>query len=318
MADMITDASTNGPAASSSATHMQPVARWNVLLGYLKAAGLCEQQLRDVQDILIDISFARWDVLLGYLKAAGLCEQQLRDVQEFLIDISFQDIDISIWRMDGEKLDLTISGYLTAAGLRKRIASEWAIQASSLQLAIGSTCLRDSDVIAEFVSSTDRVVTAVVSAPRALQDRDQSTEVNDKIRVKLENVAPHMDEGQHQHLMTLWEQSCQGAQESCEAAASALARLSNGLVQIQMGDRTAKETVKDARREILNAIVKRVEGWQVGNTLDSDKIRCVFERLASEAGCEDNTVWQLLNCARALKKNDTNNKLAEEFADQLD
>jgi len=204
--------------------------------------------------------------------------------------------------MDSEKHDLTISGYLTAAGLKKRIASEWAIQASTLQLAIGSTFLCDSDVIAEFVSSTDRVVTAVVSAPRAPQDRDQSTEVNDKIRVKLENVAPHMDAGQHQHLMMLWEQSCQGAQKSCEAAASALARLSNGLVQIQMGDRTAKETVKDARMEIRNAMVKRVEGWQVGNTLDSGKIRCVFERLALEAGCEDNTVSQLLNCARHLEE----------------
>ena len=102
--------------------------------------------------------------------------------------------------------------------------------------------------------------------------------------------------------MTLWEQSCQGAQESCEAAASVLARLSNGLVRIQMGDRIAKETVKDARREIRNAMVKRVEGWQVGNTLDSDKIRCVFERLASEAGCQDNTVSQLLNCARRFEE----------------
>ena len=99
--------------------------------------------------------------------------------------------------MDGEKHDLTISGHMTAAGLKKRIASEWAIQASSLQLAVGSTFLCDSDVIAEFVSSTERVVTAVVSVSRASQDRDQFTEVNDKIRVKLEKVAPYMDERQH-------------------------------------------------------------------------------------------------------------------------
>ena len=241
MSDMITAASTNGLAASSSATHRQP--------------GAC------------------CNVLLGYLEAAGLCEQQLRDVQQMLRDIPFQDIDISIWCMDGENHDLTISGYLTAAGLKKRLASEWAIQASSLQLAIGSTCLRDSDVIAEFVSSTDRVVTAVVV--RASQDRDQFTEVSDTIRAKLENVAPYMHEGQHQHLMTLWEQSCQGAQDSCEAAASALARLSNGLVLARMADPTAKETVKAARREIRDAVVKRVEGWQLGNTLDVDRMRCV-------------------------------------------
>jgi hypothetical protein len=164
MADMITDAS-NGSAARSSATHTQLGARWTALLGYLTAAGLCEQRLRDVQDILIDIS---WTALLGYLTAAGLCEQRLRDVHDILIDISFRDIDISICRMDGEKHDFTISCYLTAAGLKKRIAGEWAIQASSLQLAIGSKYLRDSDVIAEFVSWTDRVVTAVVSVPRAL------------------------------------------------------------------------------------------------------------------------------------------------------
>ena len=31
-------------------------ARWNVLLGYLKVAGLCEQQFQNVQDMLIDTS----------------------------------------------------------------------------------------------------------------------------------------------------------------------------------------------------------------------------------------------------------------------
>ena len=31
-------------------------ARWNVLLGYLKVAGLCEQQFQTVQDMLIDTS----------------------------------------------------------------------------------------------------------------------------------------------------------------------------------------------------------------------------------------------------------------------
>ena len=118
MADMITAASTNGLAASSSATHMQ-----------LGAAS---------------------DVLLGYLEAAGLCEGQLRVVQNMLRDILFQDIYISILRMDGEKRDLTINCYLTAVGLKKRLASEWAIQASSLKLAIGSTFLRAADVIAEF------------------------------------------------------------------------------------------------------------------------------------------------------------------------
>ncbi len=269
MSDMITAASTNGLAASSSATHRQP--------------GAC------------------CNVLLGYLEAAGLCEQQLRDVQKMLRDIPFQDIDISIWCMDGEKHDLTISGYLTAAGLKKRLASEWAIRASSLQLAIGSTCLCDSDVIGEFVSSADRVVTAVVvRAPRAPQDRDQFTEVNDTIRAKLETVKPYMDEGQHQHLMMLWEQSCQGAQESCEAAACALARLSNGLVLDRMGDRTAKETVKAAKKEIRDAVVMRAEGWQLGNTFDIDRMRSVFQKLASEARCEDNTVSKLVNGARRL------------------
>ena len=69
---------------------------------------------------------------------------------------------------------------MTTGGLKKCLAGEWAIQASSLQLAIGSTCLRDSDVIGEFVSSTDRVVTAVVSGPRAFHDRDVFTEVIDR------------------------------------------------------------------------------------------------------------------------------------------
>jgi len=271
MADMITPASTDGLAASSSAIHRP--------LG------------------------ASWNGLLVYLEAAGFCEQQLRDVQSMLRDIPFQDIDITILRMDGEKHDLTISGYLTAAGLKKLLASEWTIQTSSLQLAIGSTCLRDSDVIAEFVSSADRVVNAVVvRAPRALQDRDQFTEVNDTISAKLEIVAPYMDAGSHQHLMTLWEQSCQRAQESCEAAACALARLSHDLVLIPTGDRSAKDIVRAARREIRDAMVQRVQGWQLVNTLDLDRMRCVFERLASDAGCADNTVSQLLNGARRLQE----------------
>jgi hypothetical protein len=242
---------------------------------------------------------ARWDALLGYLTTAGLCQQQLRDVQCILVDISFRDIDISIWRMDGAPRDLTISCYMTVGGLKKRIAGEWAIHASSLQLAIGSTCLRDSDVIGEFVSFTDGVVTAVVSGPRALQDRDEFTEVNDEIRMKLETVARYMDDGQHQHLMMLWEQSCQWAQDSCQAAASALARLSSGS-RVPEGDRTAKETVKDARREIRDVVVKRVQGWQVSKTLDNDKMRRVFQRLASEAGWEDNTVSQLMHSIRRL------------------
>ena len=268
MADISTDADRNGPAASSSATHKQLGARWNGLLGYLKAAGLCEQQLQDVQGLVIDTCY--------------------------------QDIEISIWRMAGEKLDLTISGHLTAAGLKKRIASEWAIQVFSLQLAIGSTFLRDSDVIAEFVSSTERVVTAVVSA-RASQDRDQSTELNDLIRVKLENVKPYMGFGQHQHVMMLWEESCHRAQESCEAAACALAGLSRGFVQSRPGDRDAKDTVKAAKLQIRNAVVKRVEGWQVCHTFQSDKMMCVFERLVSEAGCDANALSQLMNGARRFE-----------------
>ena len=141
MADMITAASTHGLAASSSATPGQ--------------------------------SGAACDVLLGYLEAAGLCEAQLRVVQDMLRDIPFHDIDLSIWRMHGEKHDMTINRYLTAAGLKQLLASEWAIQASSLELAIGSTCLRDIDVIAEFLSSTNRVVNAVVvGAPGAPQYGD--------------------------------------------------------------------------------------------------------------------------------------------------
>jgi len=269
MADISTDADSHGPAASSSATHRQ--------LG------------------------ARWYGLLGYLKVAGLCEQQLQDVQGLVIDTCYQDIDISIWRMAGEKLDLTISGHLTATGLKKRIASEWAIQVFSLQLAIGSTFLRDSDVIAEFVSSTERVVTAVVSA-RASQDRDQSTELNDLIRVKLENVKPYMGFGQHQHVMMLWEESCHRAQESCEAAACVLAGLSHGVVHTRLGDRDAKETVKAARLQIRNAVVKRVEGWQVCNTFQNPKTMCVFEMLAGEAGCDANTPSQLMNGARRFEE----------------
>ena len=269
MADIITGAC-NGLPASSSGTDLQPVARWNVLLGYLKEAGLCEPQLRDVQNILIDISL--------------------------------QDINISIWRLDGETLELTISGHLTAVGLKRRIAIEWAIQASSLQLAIGATFLRDSDVVAEIVSLTDRVVTAVVSVSRASQDPDPYTEVNDDICWKLEKVLPYMDEALHQELMTLWEESCQGAQVSCEAAASAYARLSPASIRNPMGHRTVNQIVQDARRQIRSALVKRAEGWQVSNTRDGDKMRCVFERLSLEAGCEDNTVSQLMNWARRLEE----------------
>ena len=267
MADINTGVRIDGLAASSSATDRPPVASWNVLLVYLETAGLCEQQLRDVQNILRDIPF--------------------------------QDIDITILRMDGEQHDLTISGCLTAAGLKKLLAVEWTIQASSLQLAIGSRCLCDSDVIAEFVSSTDRAVTAaVVWAPRASPHRDQFTEVNDTISAKLEIVAPYMRAGDHQHLMILWEQSCQRAQESCETAAFALARLSSDLVR--MGDRDAKEIVKRARLEIRNAIVQRVQGWQLGNILDLPRMALVFQRLAFTAGCGDNTVSQLMNGARRL------------------
>jgi hypothetical protein len=242
---------------------------------------------------------ARWDPLLEYLTAAGLCERQLRDVEDMLVDISLGDIQISICRLDGGSHDLTISCCATAAGLKKRLAGEWSMHTSSLQLVIGSTSLCDSDVIAEFVSSTDRVVTAVVCGPRALQDRDQSTQENDKIPEQLEAVARYMDEGQYQHLSMLWGQSFQLARESCQAAAFALARLSDGSVVLG-GDRVTRETMKDARRLIRDVLVKRVEGWQVVRTLDRDKMRHVFQKLVSEAGCGDSTVSQLMNSITRL------------------
>ena len=62
------------------------------------------------------------------------------------------------------------------------------------------------------MSWTDRVVTVVVSALCALQDRDQSAEVRDEMCVKLDNVASYMDELE-KYLMILWEQSCQAAQK---------------------------------------------------------------------------------------------------------
>ena len=267
MAAMITAASTNGSAASSSATHMQ--------LG------------------------ATRDDLLGYLKTAGLCEEQLRYVQNMLRDMDFQDIDISIWRMDGGKHDLRTNAFLTAAGLKKRLASEWAIQESSLKLAVGSKCLSDTDVIAAFLSSTDRVVNAIVTAPRVYR----TSENTDRIRGQLEQVAPYMAEGQHQHLMDLWEQSCQGMQESCEATAGALAQLSDGrinMVEISKGGRIAKETVKNARKAIRNAMVKRVDGLILHDTLDMNEMGCAFQELTSEAGCDCNTMSQLCNGVRRL------------------
>ena len=147
MSDMITFASAGGVDASSSAAHRFPGASCNVLL--------------------------------DYLVAAGLSEQQLQDVQSMLRDIPFRDIDITVLRMDGEQQDLTISCHLTSAGLKKLLADEWTFQASSLQLTIGSRCLGDNDVIAEFVTSTDSVVHVVVCASRAPQDRDEFTYVND-------------------------------------------------------------------------------------------------------------------------------------------
>lgn len=102
----------------------------------------------------------RWKVLLVGLKTAGLLEDRNPPS-------SIRGIDIIIVRMSGQQLDLTICLSETAAGLKKHISSEWSISVSSLQLAIGSMFLRDTDVIAEFVSSTDRVVTAVVG--RALR-----------------------------------------------------------------------------------------------------------------------------------------------------
>ena len=108
------------------------------------------------------------------------------------------------------------------------------------------------------------------------------------------------DEGAERFLPNvLWEQSCQAAQESCEAAASALAWLSNGL-RIPIGEFVAEETVNDARNETSKAVVERVEEWRVCNTSYGDKNLDLSERLACEAGCRDLTVSQLVNIVRRL------------------
>ena len=45
-----------GAARAARERALYTGARWNVLLGYLKVAGLCEQQFQTVQDMLIDTS----------------------------------------------------------------------------------------------------------------------------------------------------------------------------------------------------------------------------------------------------------------------
>ena len=250
---------------------------------------------------------ARWDSLLGYLAEAGLCDQQLRHVEDMLVAVCLGDIEVSICRAGGSKHDLTIPGYETAAGLKKRLARDWAIQISSLQLLIGSRCLLDSDVIGEFMSSTDRVVTAVVSAPRALQDLHQSTQQSDKIEFppQLEAVAGYMDQGESQHLRMLWDHSSQWAGESCRAAALVFTRLMADNDDWG-GNPAARERIKHARRLVREVIVKRVEGWQLCERLDRDKMRGVFEVLALDAGWKASTVTMMLNAearhrARAIR-----------------
>ena len=45
-----------GAACAARARALYTGARWNVLLGYLRVAGLCEQQFQNVQNMLIDTS----------------------------------------------------------------------------------------------------------------------------------------------------------------------------------------------------------------------------------------------------------------------
>ena len=238
-------------------------------------------------------SCARLAPLLGYLKEAGFCDERLRRVQDILIKECFRDVDITISRMGGEDFDLTISCYMTAGGLKKMLAGAWSVSASSVELLIGSRYLCDDDVIVESLTFTDRVVTAVVSA-------HEFSKVNEDIRLELESVRDYMDEHQHRHLMVLWEQSCRWSHFSCEAAVSVFARLSDGF-SIPKGDPHGKNRMKNARQLIRSVIVKRVEGWQVANTLERVKeMMGVYSRLVRDAGCPDTTVCQLLNTARYL------------------
>ena len=50
----------NGSAPRCFAIHMQLGARWTAVLGSLTAAGFCEHRLRDLRDILIDISWTSY------------------------------------------------------------------------------------------------------------------------------------------------------------------------------------------------------------------------------------------------------------------
>jgi hypothetical protein len=55
-----------GAACAARARALYTGARWNVLLGYLRVAGLCEQQFQNVQDMLIDTSFKTRHKHLAY------------------------------------------------------------------------------------------------------------------------------------------------------------------------------------------------------------------------------------------------------------
>ena len=118
--------------------------------------------------------------------------------------------------------------------------------------------------------------------------------------MKLENVAKYMDEHEHRNMMRMWEESCQLAQESCEAAAGVLAHLQTDLRDC---GREKKESMKECRVMIRDALLMRAEGWQVRNTLVyHHEMSKVFRKLASEYDLEPFVVSQLMNGARRLQE----------------
>ena len=223
-------------------------------------------------------------------------DTMLTGLKELKQRVQYKTIDaipIQISRVNGEMKQMQVHSNSVVGELRKSLCHEWNLCLSSLQLCVDDRVLRDWDVIGQCLNPSHNVVFSCVST----KESPPSDKVK-SVRASLERLSDIMHPVQHAQLLHREKESCLCAEQSCTYAVAALEILSD----CKYPDRATREMVKEAKRNLRNMILQRVEGWQLQevSTRRIDEFDNIFDRLLHNTNCAKNTKSQLNNGIRKV------------------
>ena len=214
----------------------------------------------------------------------------LKEIKQRVEYKTIDAIPIEVRRVNGEMKQMQVHSNSVVAELRKSLSHEWDLCLSSLQLFVDDRVLRDWDVIGECLNPSHNVVFSCVSTKESAPS--DSVQL---VRASLERLSDIMHPVQHAQLLHREKESCLCAEQSCTYAVAALELLN----ECKYFNRAEREIVKEAKRNLRNMILQRIEGWlQEVSLRRCDKSDDIFDRLLHNTNCAKTTKSQLNNAIR--------------------